>query len=63
LPQASLAFESRDLCLKRLDQSAAKCRMFLAAASGTAMDKARSFLWRAHDLERSALDDLQTDVP
>lgn len=31
--QASLAFESTELCLARLDESAAKCRAALAAAS------------------------------
>jgi len=32
-PHAPLVFESRDLCIERLDESAAKCRAALAAAS------------------------------
>jgi len=41
-PQSSLAFESRELCLERLDESAAKCRAALAAASDEHLAK----LWR-----------------
>jgi uncharacterized damage-inducible protein DinB len=40
-PHVPLVFESRDLCLKQLDESAAKCRAALAAAS----DEQLSALW------------------
>jgi uncharacterized damage-inducible protein DinB len=42
-PQASLAFESRELCLQRLDESAAKCRAALAAASDEDLKKVWPF--------------------
>jgi uncharacterized damage-inducible protein DinB len=38
-PQASLKFESRELCLQRLDESAAQCRAALASASDEHMEK------------------------
>jgi uncharacterized damage-inducible protein DinB len=41
-PQASLLFESRDLCLQRLDESAAACRSAIASAT----DEHLSQLWR-----------------
>jgi hypothetical protein len=47
-PQASLVFESRQLCLSRLDQSAANCRTGLAAASDEALAK----LWKCSFGER-----------
>lgn len=41
-PQTSLVFESRDLCLQRLDESAAACRSAIASAT----DEQLSQLWR-----------------
>jgi uncharacterized damage-inducible protein DinB len=56
-PQASLVFESRALCLERLDESAAKCRAALAAASDERLAKAWPFSFGEHmisNLPRSA---------
>jgi uncharacterized damage-inducible protein DinB len=45
---ASLAFESRELCLARLDESAAKCRAALAAASDEDLAKLWPFSFGEH---------------
>jgi uncharacterized damage-inducible protein DinB len=45
---ASLAFESRELCLQRLDESAAKCRAALAAASDEDLAKLWPFSFGEH---------------
>jgi uncharacterized damage-inducible protein DinB len=47
-PQASLTFESRELCLKRLDESAALCRAALAAASDADLEKTWRFSFGEH---------------
>ncbi len=45
---ASLVFESRELCLERLDESAAKCRAALAASSDEALAKLWPFSFGEH---------------
>jgi uncharacterized damage-inducible protein DinB len=45
---ASLAFESREICLARLDESAAKCRAALAAASDEDLAKLWPFSFGEH---------------
>jgi uncharacterized damage-inducible protein DinB len=45
---ASLAFESQELCLARLDESAAKCRTALAAASDEDLAKLWPFSFGEH---------------
>ncbi len=47
-PQASLVFESREACLARLDESAAKCRAALAAASDEELAKLWPFSFGEH---------------
>jgi len=47
-PQASLVFESRELCLTRLDESAAKCRAALATASNEDLAKLWPFSFGEH---------------
>lgn len=47
-PHPSLVFESRELCLQRLDESAAKCRGALAAASDEDLGKAWPFSFGEH---------------
>jgi uncharacterized damage-inducible protein DinB len=47
-PQASLKFESRALCLERLDESAAQCREAIAAASDEDMEKLWPFSFGEH---------------
>src|ERR1700761_8901159 len=47
-PQSSLAFESRELCLARLDESAAKCRAALAASSDEDLAKLWPFSFGEH---------------
>lgn len=47
-PQASLVFESRELCLERLDESAAKCRAALSAASDEDLAKLWPFSFGEH---------------
>ncbi len=62
-PHASLVFESRDLCLERLDKSAAKCRSALSAASDEQLAALWPLLlWRTYDLQRLALQNLPPDV-
>ncbi len=45
---ASLAFESRELCLERLDESAAKCRAALAASSDEHLARLWPFSFGEH---------------
>jgi uncharacterized damage-inducible protein DinB len=47
-PQAPLVFESRALCLERLDESAAQCRAAIAAASNEHMVKLWPFSFGEH---------------
>jgi len=47
-PQTSLVFESKEPCLQRLDESAAKCRIALAAASDEHMEKIWPFSFGEH---------------
>jgi uncharacterized damage-inducible protein DinB len=53
-PQASLVFESREGCLERLDESAAKCRAALAAASDEDLEKAWPFSFGEHMISNVA---------
>jgi uncharacterized damage-inducible protein DinB len=56
-PQASLVFESRAHCLQQLDESAAKCRAALVAASDEHLVKLWPFSFGEHkisNLPRSA---------
>jgi uncharacterized damage-inducible protein DinB len=47
-PHAPLVFESRELCLERLDESAAKCRAALAASSDEDLTKLWPFSFGEH---------------
>lgn len=47
-PHAPLVFESREQCLQRLDESAAKCRAALAASSDEDLAKAWPFSFGEH---------------
>ena len=47
-PHAPLIFESRELCLERLDESAAKCRAALAASSDEDLAKLWPFSFGEH---------------
>jgi len=53
-PQASLAFESCELCLARLDESAAKCRAALAAASDEHLAKLWPFSFGEHMISNAS---------
>ncbi len=47
-PHAPLVFESREHCLRQLDESAAKCRATLASASNEALAQAWPFSFGEH---------------
>jgi uncharacterized damage-inducible protein DinB len=53
-PQASLVFESRELCLERLDESAAKCRAALAACSDEDLAKLWPFSFGEHMISNAS---------
>lgn len=53
-PQSSLMFESRELCLQRLDESAAKCRAALAAASDEHLEAVWPFSFGEHMISNVA---------
>jgi uncharacterized damage-inducible protein DinB len=51
---APLVFESRELCLKRLDESAAKCRAALVAASDEDLAKLWPFSFGEHVISNAS---------
>lgn len=53
-PHASLDFTTREAALKQLDESAAKCRASLAAASDEHLSKLWKFSWGEHLISHNA---------
>ena len=53
-PHTPLVFESRELCLERLDESAAKCRTALAAASDEHLAKLWPFSFGEHMISNAS---------
>jgi len=53
-PHAPLVFESRELCLERLDESAAKCRAALAASSDEDLAKLWPFSFGEHMISNAS---------
>jgi len=53
-PHAPLIFESRDLCLERLDESAAKCRAALVASSDEHLAKLWPFSFGEHMISNAS---------
>lgn len=53
-PHPSLVFESREACLQRLDESAARCRAALATASDADLEKAWAFSFGEHMISNAA---------